>query len=247
MVAVEPWQKALAAASAGVALLAVALCTARGASDRTTASGASGEFVPADRVSKEKLRQILQEVLQAQKEMEELMQRLIAELRAKPLSFEDIYQHVQKVAPGDPLDKHGITTLEFDALIDEHQGDQAVRDSIAKIMGMPTPSSKTPDSVQQITVKQVVDIHTFMLAELHVLLESYDAKSHDSKVAVVAIQALVGAKIEQKFKLASKDVEAAVLMHHTMLATDADFAKLNVDIQTAMGKLAGSSFSPSSA
>jgi len=243
MVAVEPWQKALTAASAAAALAALAFCATRGG--EALAGSSSSEFAPAANVTKEKLRQILQEVIESQRDMKDLIQKLTAELRAKPSRFEDVYERVQKLAPKDPLEKHGLSTLEFDVLIDQRQDDPAVRDSVAKIMGMPSPSDETPNSVQQITVQQVVDVHAFMLAELTALLGSYDAGSHDSKVALVAIQALVGAKIEEKFKLTSKDVESAALMHHTMLATDADFAKLSVDIQAATGKLTGASFSSS--
>lgn len=245
MAALEPWQKVLGvAAGAGAVLAAVVFCTAKAGRQREAEThGVSSEFVPTSGVSKAKLRQILQEVLESQKSTEDILLKLIADLRAAPLSFEDAYRRVQRAAPSDPLEKHGLSAIEFDALVDQYQNDQVVRDCVAKIMGMPTPASKTPEAVQQITVKQVIDIHTFMLSELEALLGAYDAKVHNSKVAVVAAQALVGARIEEKFKVTSKDLEGAVFMHHTMLATDADFTRLSVGIQAAMGKLTGSTFS----
>lgn len=245
MAAVEPWQKVLGVAGAISALAAVVFCTAKvGRRREAETRGVSSEFVPTSGVSKEKMRQILQEVLESQKATEDILLKLITDLRTTPLSFEDAYQRVREIVPSDPLEKHGLSAIEFDALVDQYQDDHVVQDSVAKIMGGPTPTSKTPEAVQQITVRQIVDIHAFMLAELEALLGAYDAKVHSSKVAVVAAQALVGARIEEKFKVTSKDLEGAVFMHHTTLATDSDFTRLSVGIQAVMGKITGSTFSP---
>jgi len=103
-----------------------------------------------------------------------------------------------------------------------------------------TPSAKT----QELTVKQIIEIHKFMLQELESLANSSDLASKksqlDVKTVTIVAQAKIGAKMEEKFNVASEDLEAAVLLYHTMLATDQEFAKVNMEIQHTMGKLMGS-------
>merc|ERR1719160_1362780 len=129
--------------------------------------------------------------------------------------------------------------MDFDKLLDKFQSDPKVRKAIAQIMGTPN-----PDRVREISVKTVIDVHTFMLEELEKMLKYFngikDQSSYDMKTVTIAAQALVGAKVEERFSITSEDIENAVLMHHTQLATDKEFANINIKIQNTMGKLMGS-------
>lgn len=60
-----------------------------------------------------------------------------------------------------------------------------------------------------------------------------------------AAQAIVGARVEKEFDLTSEEIESAVLLHHQSLATDVDFARINVQMQSTMSDLLGTQF-PSS-
>mmetsp|Transcript_54905 Transcript_54905/g.101604 ORF Transcript_54905/g.101604 Transcript_54905/m.101604 type:complete len:140 (+) Transcript_54905:414-833(+) len=138
--------------------------------------------------------------------------------------------------------------MDFDQLLDQHQADPSVRDRIAKIMGAPAPGSEVSEKVNKITPKKIIDIHKFMLEKLEELVQHFSSiagkDAFDMKTVTIAAQAMVGAKVEQKFDITSEDIECAVLTNHATLAGDQDFANINIQIQHTMGKLMGS-FAPS--
>jgi len=211
------------------------------ASDATSASAGSGPKI--EEISKDTVHKILKEIIASQEMMKSYMKTLIKELKTKQMDFQQTYDRVKEVQPKDPLESYGLSMMEFDQLLDKHQSDPAIREAIAYIMGPPaatTPSAKT----QELTVKQIIEIHKFMLQELESLANSSDLASKksqlDVKTVTIVAQAKIGAKMEEKFNVASEDLEAAVLLYHTMLATDQEFAKVNMEIQHTMGKLMGS-------
>mmetsp|Transcript_75312 Transcript_75312/g.197400 ORF Transcript_75312/g.197400 Transcript_75312/m.197400 type:complete len:247 (-) Transcript_75312:312-1052(-) len=199
-----------------------------------------------DEITKEQVQQILQEIIKSQDQMKGYMKELTKELLTKSLKFDETYKRVREVQPSDPLEKYGLSMMDFDTLLDKHQGDPAVRESIAKIMGAPNPSTCTSDKVQGISVKKIIDVHNFMQEELDRLVTDFHAMpnrdSYDMKTVTIAAQAIVGSKIEDKFGITSEDIESAVLMHHAMLATNQEFASINIKIQHTMGKLMGAQF-----
>merc|ERR1719414_1614492 len=101
------------------------------------------------------------------------MKELTKELLSKSLTFEQTYQRVKEVQPADPLEKQGLSMVSFDQLLDKHQGDPSVRESIAKIMGAPSPNSGCSEKVQAITVKTIIDVHNFMLEKLDALVQDF--------------------------------------------------------------------------
>merc|ERR1711920_665352 len=199
-----------------------------------------------DEISKEQVQQILQEIIRSQGQMKHYMKDLTKELCSKSLSFEQTYQRVKEVQPEDPLEKYGLSMMEFDQLLDKHQSDPLVKEAIAKIMGAPMPGSTTPDRVQSITVKKIIDVHKFMLEELEKLVQNFQAlpnkEQYDMKTVTIAAQACVGSKVEATFGITSEDIENAVLFHHTMLATDQEFASINMQIQHTTGRPMGTPF-----
>mmetsp|Transcript_24008 Transcript_24008/g.66769 ORF Transcript_24008/g.66769 Transcript_24008/m.66769 type:complete len:255 (+) Transcript_24008:53-817(+) len=197
-------------------------------------------------ITKEQVQQILQEIIQSQEQMKGYMKDLTKELLSKQLTFEQTYQRVKEVQPSDPLERCGLSMLDFDKLLNKHQSDPAVRDAIAKIMGAPNPGSVTSDKVQAITTQKILEVHQFMLEEFEKLVNYFqdgsNKSSYDMKTVTIAAQAIIGSKVEAKFGITSEDIESAVLMYHTVLATDKDFAQINCKIQSAMGKLMGTPF-----
>jgi hypothetical protein len=199
-----------------------------------------------EELSKENVQQILKEIIESQEQMKKYMKDLTKELRTKNMSFDETYDRVRKVQPSDPLEKHQLTMMEFDQLLDKYQSDPMVREAIAKIMGTPNASTQASEKVQGITVKMIIEVHNFMLKELEDLVEKYQGmqknRELDSKTVTIVAQAIIGAKMETKFDITSEDIESAVLMYHTMLATDQEFANINLKIQHTMGKLMGTPF-----
>lgn len=79
-----------------------------------------------------------------------------------------------------------------------------------------------------------------MLKELEVVVEKYNSvpqkEKLDTKIVTIVVQALVGAKMEEKYGYTSDDIEAAVLTNHKVLSTDEEFADINMNIQHTMGQ-----------
>lgn len=243
------WQKLLVAAGGAAATAAVVYYLLKEDSDKSRAlpvdekskaPAAAGKRKVED-VPYEEVLQILKEIAQSQDQMKGHMKRLIKELFKEPMDFDKVYTRVMQVIPADPLDKYQLSMGEFDRLLDTHQNDPKVREWIAKIMGSPSPDSVASDNAKAISVKQVMEVHQLMLQELDALAKKISEKpnlsQYDSKTVTIAAQAIVGYKVEDKFGITSEDIESAVLLHHTVLATDQEFANLNVNIQGTMGKL----------
>lgn len=244
------WKKLLLAAGGAAAAGAVLYYLLKDEGDSKVlpgdADGDKQKKPDVNEITKEQVQQILQEIIKSQDQMKGYMKELTKELLSKSLKFEETYKRVREVQPSDPLEKYGLSMMDFDSLLDKHQGDPAVRESIAKIMGAPNPSTCTSEKVQSITVKKIIDVHTFMLEELDKLVSDFQGlpnkDTYDMKTVTIAAQAIVGSKIEAKFGITSEDIESAVLMYHTMLATDQEFAAINIKIQHTMGKLMGAQF-----
>jgi hypothetical protein len=242
------WTKLLVAAGGTVAVGAALYFVCTGDDEKATGGGAgeTKKKPTVDEITKEQVQQILQEIIKSQDQMKGYMKELTKELLTKSLKFDDTYKRVKEVQPSDPLEKYGLSMMDFDTLLDKHQGDPAVRECIAKIMGAPNPSTCTSDKVQGISVKKIIDVHTFMQEELDKLVTDFHSMpnkdSYDMKTVTIAAQAIVGSKIEDKFGITSEDIESAVLMHHAMLATSQEFANINIKIQHIMGKLMGAQF-----
>ncbi|CAE7265268.1 unnamed protein product, partial [Symbiodinium pilosum] len=189
-------------------------------------------------MAKEQLKEILKEMIKCQEQMKGFIKDLTQELGTTALSFHETCRRVKQVQPADPLESRGLKVMDFDKLLLKHQHDSDVRDAIAKIMGAPNPTNAVSDKIQSISVKDIIDIHTFMLQELQQLIKEYtDSESKeafDTKTVTIAAQAIIGSKFETQFSLTSEDVESAVLMYHANLATDQNFAQINIKISHAM-------------
>merc|ERR1712194_20930 len=237
-----------AAGAAGVAALVCFLLKGGESSTVLTKKGDDKKVatkVSVEEITKDMVVQILQEVIDSQEKMKGYMRSLTQELVKDTLSFEQTYEKVRAVQPDDPLDKYGLSMMDFDQVLDKHQADDRVRELIAKIMGVPQASSATS---MEITADTIIEVHTFMLNELEAIAKSFqgsrNAASYDTKTVTIAAQAMVGAKIEKKFRLTSEDIEGAVLNLHTTLATNQEFHNVNIKIQWAMSKLMGQNFGP---
>jgi len=211
---------------------------------------ASKKPVQSEEAAKERLKEILREMIKSQEQMKAVIKDLTKELREKSVSLLDICQKIEKIAPEDPIAKHGLQMMDFDKLLEKHQQDSEIRNAIAKIMGAPNPQNVASEKIQAISVKEVIDYHKFMLQELEHLIDEYEnlpagREGLDPKTVTIAAQVIVGARFESEFQVSSEDVESAVLMYHANLATDQTFAQVNVKIQHAMSRLMGTKMTPS--
>lgn len=194
--------------------------------------------------SAEKVLKILGQIQQSQSKMKEVMKDLTKALLAKDLNFQQTYDLVKATQPTDPLEEHGITMQEFDALLDETQTDARVRDKIGTIMANPNPQEPDPEMARVppgLTVSKLVQVHGFMLEELQKLVKDFhrmpNKSTFDIKTVTIAAQAIVGAKMQKQYKISTDEVEAAVLSMHQQLSMDGEFARINIEMQQTMSQL----------
>lgn len=243
----EGWKKALVVAAGAAGVIGVVYYLLReepeakyvppDGSDRKD----KDKKVRVDDVTKEQVQQILGEIVEQQEKMKMHMKKLTKELREKKMQFEETYTRVREVQPQDPLEKYGLSMQDFDQLLNKYHNDPQVRDGIQRIMGLPDTSGANQGNV--VAAKRVIEVHAFMLEELEKLVQHFasikDKNSYDLKTVTLAAQAVVGAKVEEKFNLTSEDIERAVIKHHHHLATDQEFAHVNMKMQAAMTQLMG--------
>ncbi|CAK0905487.1 unnamed protein product [Prorocentrum cordatum] len=240
--------KTLAVAGGGVAVAAALLYVLRKASGAAKASGEGHEAAQAA-VAKPKLEEVTkeearsQEIIVLQDQMKAFIKKFTDEMVSNVLTFEQTYLRVKQVHPPDPLVKYGLSTMDFDQLLEKHQNDPKVREAIAKIMGAPTQDSCASSHVQAITVPKIKEIHAFLLAELETVLGEFEKlpnkDTFDLKTVTIAAQAIVNTKIREKFDITSEDGGACA---SAPLPPQA-FTTLNIKIQHIMGKLMGTPFS----
>lgn len=195
-----------------------------------------------ENVTKEEVQEILGSIIESQEKMRAHMKALTKELLEKQMSFEQAYARVREVQPEDPLERHGLSMTDFDQLLNRHQSDPQVRQGIVRIMGVPD-APPAGEKISDVPASKTVEVHSYMLQELQKLLQHFhtvkNKESYDVKTVTFAAQAVIGAKVEEKYGLTSEDIERAVVAHHTALATDQEFASINMKMQQTMAQLMG--------
>lgn len=207
--------------------------------------GSRGGKRKVDQITKEQVIAIIDEIAAAQNKMKGITQTAIGEVISKNLTFEETYDYCVKIQPMDPLQKYGLTTGDFDLLLDREQHDHRVRERLAKIMGMQDPSDELAGAQgrarKPLEIKELVTIHEFMLDELKTVSTQVDNKLKrgsgvDMRALAVAAQVLVGAKVQQKFGVDTDDIETSIIKHHEGLSKDVKFGAVNEEIQRLMAR-----------
>jgi hypothetical protein len=207
---------------------------------RITPASKALQKIDAKKVTVEQLISMMDKIIESQNAMKSVMKRISEEITDSNLSFIQAYELVQKKQPVDPMEELGISMSDFDELLDKYQEDPRVLDSIARIMG-PSEEDLAGDDGKILSVKELVDIHQYMLDELmQISAEVKKSKtSTDARTTTATAQVLVGARVESKFKVTSPAVERSVMVHQNQLATNHQFATINMMMQQAMAELMG--------
>mmetsp|Transcript_67971 Transcript_67971/g.199634 ORF Transcript_67971/g.199634 Transcript_67971/m.199634 type:complete len:252 (+) Transcript_67971:68-823(+) len=247
----DGWKRALlyAGGAAGAAAVLYYLLREEPESKQAppSASGevarSGGKKLRVEDVTKEQVQQILNEIVDSQEKMKAHMKALTDKLLANPITLEQTYHLVRDVQPDDPLERHGLTMMDFDQLLSKYQSDPQVREGLARIMGAPDQSAMANQGAVA-SAKRVIEVHAFMLQELEKLVQYYftsvkNKEAYDMKTVTLALQAIVGAKVQEKFDMSSEDIEMAVIKHHSTLATDQEFERVNMKMQMVMAQIMG--------
>jgi len=194
----------------------------------------------AGELSKDQILQILKEMVKVQDEMRVHTKQLIKEVRSGSLTLEQTCRKVQAIQLMSPLDKLSLSLTDFNGILEKYQEDATVQSAVVQAMSAPTPGSGATEKASSLTVQKLTEVHAFMLAELEKMAQAKGRSGHDAKTVTFAAQAILGAKVEDKFGFVPEDVENAVIMKQTSLATNTQFATLNAKLQGAMAQLMGS-------
>lgn len=192
--------------------------------------------------TKDQVLAVLQRVVQSQEAMKVIMKDLIRSLISRDLIFTEVYQEVQAVQPDDPLEASGLTMQEFDQLLMKYQNDPEITQTVAQIMGMgPAASTSASAAAESLSLDTIVNIHAYMLDEIKKLVTEVrnlpHPESYDMKTVTIAVQAIVGARVEKKFSVTSDQLEVTVLRHHAALELNPEFARINLEMQAAISSL----------
>lgn len=236
---------AAAAASAGVVYYLF-----RTEEQTATSSGAGAaapkstvavvEKIDTKSVTVEQLLSIMDKIIESQNQMKGVMKTINDDITTNNLTFTQAYELVREKQPSDPMEDLGIAMNDFDELLDKYQEDPRVLDAIARIMG-PSDEDMASDDGKILSVKELIDIHQYMLEELvQIGAEVKRMKTPaEARTATATAQVLVGARVEGKFKITSPAVERSVMVHQNQLASNHQFATINMMMQQTMTELMG--------
>ena len=194
--------------------------------------------------SREEALDILRRVAKSQNAMKEIMKELIKSFAHENLpTLHDAYLRVQTCHSEDPLEASGLSVEEFDQMLTRYQNDAEITQIVTNIMGMGPSMRSSPASsnAEDLSVSQILEAHQFMLKQVRDLLDQMEAftpsENYDTKTLTLAIQALIGARVEKDLGLNSSDLEAAILRHHEVLESNPEFIQLNLTIQSLISQL----------
>ena len=190
-------------------------------------------------VSVDDLLGIMGRILESQNAMKSVMKEITDDIKSGDLEFSAAYDLVKQRQPVDPMESIGLEMDEFDQLLDKYQEDPRILEAISSIMG-PSEEDMANDDGKILSVKELIDIHRFMLEQLKQIgTEMRALPSSDARTATATAQVLVGARVEKNFKITSTAVERSVMIHQNQLAGNHEFATINMLMQQAMTELMG--------
>jgi len=243
----EGWQKLLVAAGGAVGIAAVLYYLLK--------DDPEGEPSPEDRehdapnnsgeLTKTEVLQILQDMSSMQSTMKANMKVLTKELVENTLSFDEIYTRVKEAQPEDPVQKRGFSAEDLDRTLQNSASDPEVMLAVSKIMGPPDAAGKNSltDRGKEMSVGDIVDIHTFMVQELRDFAKTFEEKptkaQFDPKIVGMASQAVLDAKVAAKFNVSSEDMECAIVMSKDKLLQDMRFMQMHMEMQQVMQQFLG--------
>mmetsp|Transcript_423 Transcript_423/g.653 ORF Transcript_423/g.653 Transcript_423/m.653 type:complete len:253 (-) Transcript_423:117-875(-) len=218
---------------------------------RITSVNAGTSATPAVRrkpnineITKEMVEKLVEAVIISQEQMRDNMKTLTSDIIRQKQDFESVYERLKATRPKDPLEDNGLSMTEFDQLLAKYSGDDAIKKLVHKLMNAPAAGlahdSAIAKKVEDISLRKVIDIHKFMLAEVQgIIADRKMVGKSDSQIATLAVQAIIGARVEEKFGFASEEIEAAVLLYHQMLETNQEFKTVTMQLQAALGEFLG--------
>lgn len=192
-------------------------------------------------MSKKECFELLKKIASTQDETKKLMVVLVDELLAKTLKLNmvDVYERCLPHIPVDPLESSGLTLFDLDHVVDKYQNDHSIRDCILSIMNV-VPQD---DDEASLPIEELIKVHEFMLSELEALVSAYKKMPHresmDKKALTLSLQAIISAKVQEKFGYNYSLVDKSVIKNHSELSMNTKFARLTMQMQSEMSEITG--------
>ena len=124
------WMKILALAGGATATAVLGYYLLRDES----AGASPAKSKSAAEMTKEDVIELLTEIVVCQSQMSNLMKEVTNIHLKENLTFEQVYHQVKARQSRDPLQEHGLSIEEFDALLDKHQKDDEVKKGIRDVL-----------------------------------------------------------------------------------------------------------------
>lgn len=234
---------ALVLAAAGVGACGVAACLWFEQQRRQQQDVCDSDIggVDLSAMRDEEMVEILEEIAEAQRAMRQRTRALASEI--DQASFEQVYDKLLSMqsTEKEPLAKRGLKPEDLDVLLSRFATDQRVRQAMAKITACNSLEGNAME--QSPTAEKVVDVYSFILRELQSIRSEMnslasEAKKYDSELVNTTVEALVSAKVENKFGFSPEALTEHTRILRTNLEGNGKFQKVNGEIQEVMAKIA---------
>jgi len=194
-----------------------------------------------DTVSEDDVVSMLKKICDIQQQTKVFLKNLVEEITSQPMALSQVYMRVKDGTPEDPLASEGISMDDFDGLLGKFEHRDDVKELIDTIMGNEI-LEDIPPAAKALSIDQIIQIHEYMYGELLKVIEG--AKEfvktggpYESRYITMAGQALVGAKVFQKYKMHPQEVEAVMMLNYVTLQYHHEFLKVSMQIQAVLGEL----------
>ncbi|GFE53386.1 apicomplexa specific secreted signal peptide [Babesia ovis] len=206
-------------------------------SDTTSASSV------VEKMTRNDVLDLLAKIAASQEKAKTLLQKLVKEIIGNGFneSMEDLYNRVVKDVPVDPLKARGLTLFDLDYLVERYQNDPAVRAHIMTMINLPM--AEEQDDERDIAPDEIVSVYEFMLKELQELQNNQQPLTSqpnlNTNAASIAVQAIIAAKVQNKFGYTSVQIDRAITKHQGELGMNTKFARFAMQIQSEMTEITG--------
>ncbi|ORM40087.1 uncharacterized protein BXIN_1321 [Babesia sp. Xinjiang] len=198
-----------------------------------------------EKLSRADVLDLLAKIAVSQEKAKTLIKTLVKELIENDFkeTMEELYQRIVNEVPIDPLKTKGLTLFDLDYLVERYQNDPAVRAHIMRMINLP--QGDVEEDETDIPADDVVAVYEFMLAELQNLQTTQQPLTAqpelNTNAASLTVQAIIAAKVQDKFGYTSIQIDRAITNHQGELGMNTKFARLAMQIQSEMTEITGTS------
>lgn len=244
--AMESWQKILAAASgvAGVGALLYCLLAEDEEADAAIEAATAAVSKKGAGMDIEELLVILKEMSDSQNGTQaklRVISKTMAEDKTLDDDFDKVYQMVLE-ASADPLQERGLTMEDIERPLQRFQNDPRIGAVMQELLSPDMQATQDASApAKEISVALIKEIFDYQLEEAGNFIDKYqalpDKSKYDSKKIILVTQATMDCKVLQKFGIDSGELHVGTLKHQAVLGQDEAFIQASMAMQSLMEAL----------